>query len=100
LQIGVQTFQDDPVTGGHAPRDIVRCKVDISQGTVTMPASLLSQLSTTGPRPATVFAEASKSEILHHVGKSRVTFIVDVWLRCGPEIELRRDLFAIKPGFP
>jgi hypothetical protein len=80
LQLDLQTSWDAVKTGSgevHYPRDIVRCNVDISQGTVTMPASLLSQLTTSGSHPASVFAVASNGEILHRSGKSRVSFFVN-----------------------
>lgn len=49
-----------PVWG---PRDIVRCQVPLSDGTLTMPASLLSQVSDDGPHGASVSARVTNHEV-------------------------------------
>jgi hypothetical protein len=58
------------------PREIVGCTADISQGTLTIPASLLSQLPTMSSVPAIVSARASNFDS-RHAGNSRVGFSVN-----------------------
>lgn len=54
VQVSWDAVKTDYSSAVYFPRDIVRCTADISQGTLTMPASLLSQLSTSGPRKSVV----------------------------------------------
>lgn len=77
LQISVQVFWDavkiDYSSAVYHARDIVRCNADVSQGTLTMPASLLSQISTSGPLPASIHALTTNRDS-RRAGKSLVSF--------------------------
>lgn len=57
------------------PRDNVSCAADVSQGTLTMPASLLSQITTDGAHGVRFSAQAWNNEIRYD-GDSRVGFLV------------------------
>lgn len=77
LTIQVQVYwapvKTDYSIAVYGARDILRCSADISQGTLTMPASLLSQLTTNGPLPATVSANTLNFDV-RHAGNSSVSF--------------------------
>jgi hypothetical protein len=78
LTIQVEGFwpavKTDSGTAWH-PRDIVRCQGDISQGTLTMPASLLFQVSDDGPQGATISAYVNNYE-RRNAGDSIIDFSV------------------------
>lgn len=77
LAIQLQTYWPAVKTGPSSAvwglRDLVMCQADISEGTLTMPASLLSQISDDGPDGARVSAYAHNQD-LRHAGDSSVTF--------------------------
>jgi hypothetical protein len=56
--------------------DAVNCWADVSQGTLTIPSSLLSKLPTDSHLPAVVLAMSYNSE-RRHAGKSWVVFTAD-----------------------
>ncbi|APR87198.1 hypothetical protein A7982_12547 [Minicystis rosea] len=80
LQFAVGTYWDGVKNSASGetfhPREIVRCFADVSQGELTMPVSLLSQLSTDAPRPASFFALVD-NEMVHKVGNSTVRFLAE-----------------------
>ncbi|APR87199.1 hypothetical protein A7982_12548 [Minicystis rosea] len=75
LQVSWDPVKPGPSTMSSGPRDMVRCFADVSQGKLTMPASLLSQISTSGSEPA-VIAGVVSNDVIHKVGGSLVRFSV------------------------
>lgn len=81
LNIDITTWWDAVKTDSGtswSSRDVVGCTVDVSQGTVTMPASLLSQISPTSSLPPQISASVANDDT-RQVGDDLVGFRVETY---------------------